>query len=612
MKKLFLILFISMFAMCAFAQVSVNPDDVFYKEAQNWELKGLTGTLPQVRPYPVNTIKKILEDVINSGKKQDAELALEEWERIFNKSYHFYAEAAANVKTDKSTYADDSKDDYTEKGGTFEVGLAGDYQFNDKVSITFDLGMYFEKGTYEDYVPYKANKPADSIFDPSAIGPMNLYLDWNTKIAYGTPDIYITGGVSKTGFGPFIGDGLALNDTAYHSNNLVFNVTRENWSYAQVFEAIGATNNYGDATPIADGKFLAFHSLSYNFNKYITIGYYENVIFGPNFNWAFILPAPYMTVQNIGGASNNLQMGILFEVKPMPGVKWSSDVFVDDFDVNEVVKFHLDSKIRVAGQSGIIFAPSDSACTDMSLYYTCILPYVYAHWEYNTGTDNVISGTQYNYQNYLNSGRNIGCNLDPNSDRVTFNVNFRPAKFFKLGVNTAFIRHANSAEAFDEKDRGIYMLAEKGRYTTDGSANMHQMYTDQNKSTGQHISQAWDCLGFMTSDHKMYVCQTGLNGELMGPKTKRGQLSFKFGYTFEWVHNAGVNRNIYEGGIPYTYNSETKKFTLTDTGDEYDSIKAMGRSDYVQNKAQSALDEWVSKLHDEVNQYISFSVKYVY
>ncbi|MCR5171500.1 MAG: hypothetical protein K6B73_01375, partial [Treponema sp.] len=75
-----------------FAQVSVDPTDDFYKYAQNWELKGYIESLPLLRPYPASTIKAILEKVIDCNNKHDAEIALNEYERIFSKKYYLYAD----------------------------------------------------------------------------------------------------------------------------------------------------------------------------------------------------------------------------------------------------------------------------------------------------------------------------------------------------------------------------------------------------------------------------------------------------------------------------------------------------------------------------------------
>lgn len=631
MKKFLFVLIFGLCSLCSFAQVAVNADDEFYTLARNWELKGYVKSLPQVRPYPLNLIREIIETVIDCGNKQDGTLALEQYERIFKDSNKFIIDGRYYKKNvdDKKGSETNSVEPGCENvsGITFELGFAGDYAFNDMVSVGYDLEQYVETDEYEDLVPYKECKPFDSVFDPATIGGASMYQDWNLNLAYGRPDIYIFGGISKTGFGPFINDGIALNDNAYHYGNIVFNVNRENFTFVQMMASIGACDNLGNTSALSDGKFLAFHSLRYHFNKYIDISYYENIIFGPKFNWVLALPVPYMPAQNIGGASNNLQMGLLFEVKPIPGVKWATDIFIDDFDVNRIVKIDLDCKIRIAGQTGIIFAPSGTTCQNMSLYYTFILPYVYSHWEYNEGTNNVISGSQYNYQNYLNAGHAIGTNLDPNSDRVSFNAVFRPSNTVKLTLNNSFTRHSNSAEAFGYDDACMFLLSKNGTYVTDGSASSHQMLTRDNDTSGAHVNQAWDSLGFMTSDHKLLIASTGAEVEIKTPKTKAGQLYLTLGYNFEWVHNKGVERNLFTGykgdddSFYYEYNTSNSKFEIYKKGESdpvgsYQSFKEMrkaaARNDEIKAEINKQKEDWVSQLHDEVNQYFKVAVKWVY
>ena len=73
------IIFIITSLMCVFinlyAQVSLNPNDDFYKDAKNWETKGIVSWLPQIRPYSINTVKKILAEVKENGDESDVQLA---------------------------------------------------------------------------------------------------------------------------------------------------------------------------------------------------------------------------------------------------------------------------------------------------------------------------------------------------------------------------------------------------------------------------------------------------------------------------------------------------------------------------------------------------------
>ena len=69
------IIFIITSLMCVFvnlyAQVSLNPNDDFYKDAKKWETKGIVSWLPQIRPYSINTVKKILAEVKENGDESD-------------------------------------------------------------------------------------------------------------------------------------------------------------------------------------------------------------------------------------------------------------------------------------------------------------------------------------------------------------------------------------------------------------------------------------------------------------------------------------------------------------------------------------------------------------
>ncbi len=610
MKKLILafVLFTASFTL--FAQASVDPTDRFYSEAQGWELKGYIPALPQIRPYPSNLIKSILEKVMTDGDQKDRETAIYEYERLFSKKANIYVTGAAQYKSSENL---ETKADSGTKNLKGEGGISGEVIFNPLVSFGYDLGMYGESADYEDIAPYYKNKAEDAVFDPASVGPLDFYLDWNANVAFGTNEYYVMAGLSKTGYGSFLSDGLALNDSSFHSANIIMNVTRPKWSYASVFEVIGATtNNPSEYTDHLDGKFLSFHSIKYRFNRFVDLAYYENIVFGPTFNPAYMIPVPFMPIQNIGGANDNLQMGLLFNVHPVKGLEWSTDIFVDDFEVNEVVKLNFDSKIRVAGQTGLIFTPTGTACSRISLDYQMVLPYVYAHWEYQDDNSAALYGSTANRQNYTNAGVNIGSSLDPNSDKVSFSASFTPKPFLRFNFSTNFIRHSNSAECFDEDDAAVYVLADKGQYATDGTAYMHQMFSNPEGALGTHVDQAWEHLGFMTSDHKMGILQATLNTEIDLPRTKRGMFTLFAGYTFEFVKNAGVNKNIYTGGTidwSYEYDSTTNTYTY------YKDGKVISKDDLyaaAKEKAAEQKQEWIDSLTDKVNHYITVGFRWTY
>ena len=184
-----------------------------------------------------------------------------------------------------------------------------------------------------------------------------------------------------------------------------------------------------------------------------------------------------------------------------------------------------------------------------------------------------------------------------------------PKKNLSVTLFGNFIRHANGAEDFSDDEAAEYMLAKSGTYATDGTLYMTQMFSNPNDSGGTHVPSAWDKLGFMTSEHKMYVAQLGFKAEYTFARTRYGKFSLCAGYTFEYVRNNGVNTNIYKGGLEYTKNDDG---TYTADGKPYSSWEELKKSSYVQNAVNEARETWVSQLYDSTNHYISVSMKYSY
>lgn len=618
MRRLVCVLAAFLAAGAVSAQVSIDPADVFYAEAQAWELKGLVSALPQVRPYPANVIRAILAEVIARATdsehgdaipryERDLETAKSEYERIFSRPWHASLEAGGVVKAKQLDGENDST--ICARG---EVTFYGDLCFSSIVSIGYKLGLYGQSAAWSDFLPQYLPPDRDSIQDAADFGPIEAYQDFDSGVAIGTPTIYATAGLSRVGYGPFLRDGLALNDAAYHAAGFLFNVTRNRWSYVSLFEAIGATNNLGEDA-LSGNKYLAFHAAKFRPFQRFAVSFYEASVFGRRFDLTYLIPTPYIGIQGLSGNKDNIQMGLLFEYMPVQGLLLATDVFVDDLDVESLSKFKIKSKQRVAAQTGLIFTPLGSACTRVSLDYTVIMPYTYSHWEYDSERSVTITGDAWNYQNYTNCGINIGSNLQPDSDRIAFGIRFQPARRLILAFNTSFIRHQNVAECLEDDEAAAYMLAAKGTYRTDGSVYMHSVMSgDDDATVGKHVASAWEDLNFMSGSHTMLTCQAGLTAEYAFPRSGKGQLSLAAGYLFEYVHNAGVDRDIYGGGtLPYTRNSDGT-YTAADDKTRTYTLEELTANKDVRQAVDDAYRAWVETLYDKVSHYITLSVKYRY
>lgn len=597
MKKIVSILASFVIASSAFAQMTVNPAHSFYTDLQNWQIRKIVKSVPPVRPYPLLTIKDLLLQVMEKGSEKDKELAELYYEELTGGAVKGNIEAEFTYKN----IADEADEDMTNESDSlvsFYPGVQGQLSFlDDFIGFGYKFGFAVRSSrTESDYFSYTGRTAHDAIQDPAVVKGACLYLDTDEVITMGNRTVFLQGGIFRNGFGSFIGKGLALNDLDYHKGSISLTYAGENLRYNQQINVIGASSSY-DGNDLWPNKVLAFHCISYDFFDWLTFTYYENIVYGKRLDFSYILPAPYMACQGIGGNSDNLQMGLVFDIKPFNGILWSTDVFVDDFDVNQLAKLNLDTKLRLGIQTGLIYVPEDSFIKRLSLDWTIVTPFTYTHWDYDSANREITAGT-INYQNYTNSGTRMGSLLEPNSDALCFAVCLNPVKNLDITIGTSYIRHGNVTESLGKNDAMTYLLADSGVYATDGTVYQHTMFDG-----GEHVDGAWNKLNLFTQEHQMYVVQAGVSGEYRFPKIgNRTQLSVKAGWTFEFIKNYGVDNPMYPGGlVRKAMEGDVQK---TDGGGNLLYTYA-GEEKTAEEIIKSFKDDWVSKLTDRLNNYFT-------
>lgn len=595
--KIVFVLLTALFSTSAFAQMSVDPNHDFYKDAQKWEIQGVISNLPPVRPYPVNVIKEILNTVIEKGSSSQSEKAQAYWEELTGKGWHIQLDANVN-------YKNSSGDSYFGVDGEPEVN--GDIVFfDDLVGIGYRLGFAGYNKTAKEYIstfyPWASNFYRDTLQDPGEIGPLYIYLDTDDLISIGNTSYYVQAGLSRLGFGRFLGNGLTLSEGAYHSANIIFTLRKERWNYTQLYSAIGASKSY-DGTMLLPNKYLTFHQFEFNITPRISLSYYENVVFGKRFDFSYFLPAPYMALQGIGGCEDNLQMGLLFNYRIIDGLLWSTDLFVDDVNFNDLVKFNFDTKLRIAARTGLIYYPEDFIISKVALDYTFVTPYTYSHWDYSDDTEKTITENTYNYQNYTNNGLPIGTSLPPNSDQVKLSFDISPVKNLDLTFNFAFARHGNSAETLPVNEAMRYILADEGVYATDGSIYEHVMLSKED-GKWSYLPSAWNSLNFLNQEHMMYIFQGGVEAKYVLGRFNWGSVSVMAGYTAEYIRNKGVDSNLFTGGLTTPVDSDE------DGEIEYYTYNGV---DYTSEEELVAAykADWVSTFTNQFNNYFYIGLRY--
>ena len=574
-KNLFLAAALVLLSAAAWAQVTIEPTLDFYESARQWQVKGYVGFLPQVSPYPASVVKEILDAVIESGTESDVETAQYYYEKYFSKKWRVGVEVGANLK------ASNKGDEKFSKFIFFEPSVFGDVVFKDWISLGYNLGLSLHNGGTESGELLRAfqNEPLNTWGDPASFGPLEGNWDMVAGLTAGTSTINGILGANRLGFANIFGhDSIIVNPNSCHMNNFVVNYASEKWQFSQSISQVAAQNFKGEFTA---NKFLAFHSVRFTPIKQLAISYFEAGIFGDRFDPSYLIPAPYILLQGMFDAGDNDIYGLNIEYKPFDRFEAAFTFAIDDISVDDWGKGNFDSKFKAALQTGAVYTPASDYCKKLSLDYTLVLPYMYSHWINSPSNDVPVPADMFNYQDYTNHGVCIGSNLPPNSDRIHFAATFEPMKRLTLNCSTDFIRHGNQTESWT-LDEAVAHCQKFAAGDNTGSA-----------ATDPYPKSVQERMVFMKQEHKMYVFQCGLQANWEAFRKKWGVLEFKFGYTFEYVCNKGVDNAIYTAAWADAINAaptEAQKYEL----------------------AYNAWKDWESRLFDQVNNYISLSVKYSY
>ncbi len=571
MKKKCLIILFFLLVSFAFAQAPVDLFDPFYEDLTIWENTGLINGVPEVRPYPLQEIERILNIVIENGTPNQARRAKEYKSRFFDRMFHFGGMTKLGWSLPKN-----------QKYLSFSPVMEMNFKLN-----KFITGSAHANVSLMNKLPKNEPLPAfqfsdkDIVNDNANIGSFKLLPMINSSIAIGTPEYYFTAGMARTSFGPFAEDNVIVGEQALHSGQFIFIVNKEKFTYNHILLAISASDDFGYEKSFAPKKFLAGHSINYRPLPWISIGILDFMIFGERFEPIYLIPfSTFFIGQSIYDFWDNSLLGLTFSIKPVNGLKLDMVLFADDLGLNDIIRFKS-AKWRMAGQFGASYSiPKDHWFSKVDFNYTMVMPYCYSHYD----VGRTYNAKDINYQNYTHNGASLGSNLPPNSDRIKLKLKFRPVYGMDINFINTFIRHANINESIED----IVLLTQyfEQDYNTDGSALNHP--------TVKGYKHAFpNSTPFLKQKTIQYVNQTGLDLVLHFPILKSGgNMQFKIGYTFEANINPGVNKNMFNkapSGTP------------------------LANSDDILTERNRQLNEWRKQAKGkEFNHFLNMSVKIVY
>ncbi len=507
-----------------FAQFAADPNDTLYQDLSLWEGKGLLRHLPVLRPYPPQVILEALEQVVQKGNREDAAKA-KGYLAEFKKNYKAHLEAGGTAR-----YTGD--DFYGDGYGKIEAGG----WIHEIMYLEARLEGLVMDNTSGFVLPTGQRTGVD-IFDTWADvtvkgRKLNLRQSQVIDFAVGTSNIYFKAGIERNSFGPFWGDSVVLSPDAPHTGHYSF-VWRNSWfSYSTVLLEIAATNYLHEEVP---EKFPDKHLVLQSFNFYPTpwleLGFFETVVWGNRFDLNYLLPFKELFyAQSMAGFEDNSLMGILANVRIKDTIQIPLVIYVDDTNLNDLLRFDFATKFKVALQAGVRYTPKEtSILRTVGMEYVMVTPYTYTHRsglgeipDYTTKPDERLALlSKPNYTNYTHMGTNLGVGLEPNSDRFTVNVQLEPMKDLVVDLRGRLIRHGNASEAMVKADpRNDGTILDDG-YNADGKATFHYdtRFLDQSV-----IEKVW---------------QAGFNVRYrlpLGP----GSVLLEGGYTFEYYQNKGL------------------------------------------------------------------------
>ena len=571
-KVFFAFVLVFLTVNCIFSQVSADLNDEFYEDAVQWEISGKIQKLPIVRPYPLTLIKDILLKVMECDDAPAAEKAAFYFRQFFNDGVvRVGSEANGTIATG----------DYGEDNKQLDVNpfVHVNAEFLDKGSVSFGVTPIFTniaKG--KEVLPAGKITRYDYQADTANIGKINIFLSSSSMVAYGSPDVYVQAGMARTNFGNFYNDGIMLNANANQTGHISFSINKEIISFSLGMLMLTATDIRGNNRK--PQKYLYFHSLRYSPIPEIDLMYYETAMTGPRFDFTYLLPAAlYMPIQQlIGYSSENLMMGVQAAYTINNALRFTGDVCVDDIHFNDIVSFNFDTKIKIAAQLGLQYAPSGNNMLKMFyLDYTMITPYMYTHSQYDE--NNSIS-YKTNFQNHTTNGRCLGSQILPNSDKVNFGFKINLFDNLKFNMNATLIRHCNVNEGLPfECIKGYLMEPVDGVDTSGGLFD----YPDAGNGYFDYCQHHFMFLNQSTK----YVCiQNDIKFEYTWELGERHTITAYLEWLYQYEKNVGIDRSIYSGG-----HSE---------------------SEATEELAAAQLEAWRTSLKNKLSNFFSVGVKYTY
>lgn len=594
LKRFIPILFIFL-SIPLFSQVAVDIFDPFYEDLSIWQDAGLITDCPQLKPYPLQEIKRILEIIKEKGDEGQVRIATEYYNRFFSKAYHLGGGIDVAFQFPNKA-----------KELTIQPLLEVNYTLFRLLTISASISGVLTNKLNSNSIQSTFNSSKyDLASDNVKAGSFYILPQFNSGFALGISEYYFSAAIARTHYGSFFDDSIFISKNAVHQGQFNFVVNKPKWSYNHTFLCLTSTDDFkGNKNP---KKFLSLHSLDIRPLSWLSFGIVDSMIYGDRFEPIYFLPfSVFFISQGLYDFPDNSLIGLTSTIRPYEGISLDMALYADDLGFNEIVRFKKDAKWRMAGQFGFSYTmPKTHWFTFIKLDYTFITPYTYTHASsYRSDLPN--------YSSYTHAGQALATNLAPNSDRLSLKLKFRPKHGINLDLFNTFIRHGNIVESIDDITFMKEYLSKS--YNTSGSHLTHATITTEDGRGGTRNKDHAFLYStpFMKQQTIQYINQLGFLLSFNIPILKSGgKILFSIGYTFEANINKGVLNNIYRPIAAWKgWSDKTLKEIATERGG---GLTAEDIKNEIMEKRNEQLAEWrrlaISK---DFNHYIRLSFKVTY
>jgi hypothetical protein len=493
--------------MPLFAQLASDPNDRMYTDLKLWEDRGILQNLPQMKPYPIQLLKKLLSDVQDKGNADDAARA-REYDAGMDGVIDIHPGGGIELRTDtKHAY------------GQFTFG--GPFQGSLDPAVTYSgyLAGVANNGSASSLLPEYGRSTVDYITDggvhPIGSTGFTPRVSSASAAALGTDTFYFQAGDIRGSWGPFWGDNAVLSPLSPQTGQFSFVYRGEKFTASEAIMAISAVASDGTGGRSPD-KFLALHGLELYPLPWLTVGIFESVVWGGRFEALYLLPfAAHYYTQGLVSFPDNSFIGVNGSLKLPQSIRVDFLAYFDDMSFNDIIKLNFNTRMKFAFQTGVSWTPNLPLLSSLSFVALMVTPYTYTHQDLATNAYGA------NYQDYTNAGQNIGPSLQPNSLRLEVNALLRPLPMLDLKPFGRMILHGNaSSNASPADPNGTGTIFDDGYYNS-GADEAFNTFRFLNQAVIEKTFQ----LGF---DSQAYF------------STPIGPVKVYADYTLEYVLDAGL------------------------------------------------------------------------